>query len=84
MIGDADEPTVVADAVLKAASPARPKPRYSVGGRASRVAIASQILAWSHDGCRHSKRPAARRTDGITASHPGPGQVVNRKLDRPR
>ena len=48
------------------------------------VAIASQVIAWSHDGCRHSKGPLARRTDGITASHPGVGQVVNPKLDRPR
>ena len=84
MIEDAGEPTVVADAARKAAGPAHRKLRYSVGGRAEPVAIASQILAWSHDGCRHSKGPAARRTDGITASRPGLGQVVNPKLDRPR
>lgn len=35
LIEDADEPRVVADAVLKAAIAARPKLRYTAGGRAS-------------------------------------------------
>jgi NAD(P)-dependent dehydrogenase (short-subunit alcohol dehydrogenase family) len=37
MIEDADEPTVVADAVLKAVSAASPKLRYAAGARASRL-----------------------------------------------
>jgi short-subunit dehydrogenase len=37
MIEDADEPAVVADAVLKAAIAAHPKLRYAAGGRASRL-----------------------------------------------
>jgi hypothetical protein len=44
MIEDADEPTVVADAVLKAASPAHPKLRYSAGGRASRLPLLRRLL----------------------------------------
>ena len=41
---DADKPTVVADAVLKAASAAHPKRRYSVGGRASRLLLLRRFL----------------------------------------
>jgi hypothetical protein len=44
MIEDADEPTVVADAVLKAASPAHPKLRYSAGGCASRLPLLRRLL----------------------------------------
>jgi hypothetical protein len=44
MIEDADEPTVVADAGPKAASPAHPKLRYSVGGRASRLPLLRRFL----------------------------------------
>jgi hypothetical protein len=44
MIEDADEPTVVADAVLKAASPPHPKLRYSDGGRASRLPLLCSFL----------------------------------------
>jgi hypothetical protein len=44
MIEDADEPTVVADAVLKATSPAHPKLRYSAGGRASRLPLLRRLL----------------------------------------
>jgi hypothetical protein len=44
MIEDADEPTVVADAVLRAASPAHPKLRYSVGGRSSRLPLLRRRL----------------------------------------
>ena len=39
MIEDADEPAVVADAVLKAAIAAHPKLRYATGGRASRLQL---------------------------------------------
>jgi NAD(P)-dependent dehydrogenase (short-subunit alcohol dehydrogenase family) len=39
MIEDADEPAVVADAVLKAAIAAHPKLRYAAGGRASRLQL---------------------------------------------
>jgi hypothetical protein len=39
MIEDRDEPTVVADAVLKLPAPAHPKLRYSVGGRASQLPL---------------------------------------------
>ena len=61
MIEDADEPAVVADAVLKAASAAHPKLRYPAGGRAEPPAIASQICARWHGGRWHSKEPATRR-----------------------
>jgi hypothetical protein len=44
MIEDADKPTVVADAVLKAASPAHPKLGYSVGGRTSRLPLLRRFL----------------------------------------
>jgi hypothetical protein len=44
MIEDADEPTVVADAVLKAANLPHPKLRYSVGGRASRLPLLRRFL----------------------------------------
>jgi len=44
MIEDADEPTIVADAVLKAASPPHPKLRSSVGGRASRLPLLRRFL----------------------------------------
>jgi hypothetical protein len=37
MIADADDPAVVADAVLKAAIAAHPKLRYPAGGRANRL-----------------------------------------------
>lgn len=39
MIGDADEPEIVANAVLKAAIAAHPKLRYTAGGRASRLRL---------------------------------------------
>jgi hypothetical protein len=45
MIEDADEPTVVADAVLKAASPAHPKLRYSVGGCASGLPLLRRFFS---------------------------------------
>ena len=44
MIEDAEESTVVADAGLKAASPAHTKLRYSVGGRASRLPLLRRFL----------------------------------------
>jgi NAD(P)-dependent dehydrogenase (short-subunit alcohol dehydrogenase family) len=39
MIGDADEPEIVANTVLRAAIAAHPKLRYTVGGRASRLQL---------------------------------------------
>jgi hypothetical protein len=39
MIEDADEPAVVAHAVLKAAVASHPKLRYAAGGRASRLRL---------------------------------------------
>ena len=44
MVEDAHEPIVVADAVLKAASPAHPKLRYSVGGGARRLPLLGRFL----------------------------------------
>ena len=78
VIATADEPGVVADVVLKAASAARPKLRYTAGGRREPPAIASQICARWRGGRRDSKGPAARRADGVAASHAGLGQVVDR------
>ena len=62
----ADQPGVVADVVLKAASAARPKLRYTAGRLAQPPAIASQI-------CRSAgvvdagirKRPASRHADRV-------------------
>ena len=39
VMATADDPTVVADVVLKAASAARPKLRYTAGGLASRLRL---------------------------------------------
>jgi hypothetical protein len=39
VMGDADEPAVVAAVVLKAASAARPKLRYAAGGFANRLRL---------------------------------------------
>lgn len=39
LIEDADEPSVVAEAVLKAATAAHPRLRYAAGGRASRLRL---------------------------------------------
>jgi hypothetical protein len=44
MIEDRDEPTVVADAVLKLPAPAYPKLRYYVGGRPSRLPLLHRFL----------------------------------------
>ena len=59
VMATADQPGVVADAVLKAASAARPKLRYTAGGLAKPPAIASQICARWPGGRRDSKGPAA-------------------------
>ena len=77
----ADEPGVVADVVLKAASAAHPKLRYTAGGRASRLRLASQIRARWRDGRRDPKRPAARHADGVAACHAGLGEVSVRRCD---
>src|SRR2546428_11292120 len=45
MIEDADEPAVVANAVLKAAVASRPKLRYTAGGRASRLRLLRRFAA---------------------------------------
>ena len=55
----ADEPGVVADAVLKAAIAVRPKLRYTAGGLASRLRLLRRF-APRHRGRRNSKEPATR------------------------
>jgi NAD(P)-dependent dehydrogenase (short-subunit alcohol dehydrogenase family) len=69
----ADEPGVVADAVLKAANAVRPKVRYTAGGLASR-------LRWLRRFAPGSMLDAGIRKDLhldtlIAPSHPGPGGV---------
>ena len=66
VIAAADEPGVVADVVLQAATAARPKLRYTAGRAREPPAIASQICTRRHVGRRHSKRPAARRAAAVS------------------
>jgi len=75
VMATADEPGVVAD--VCAGSGHRRPPKTSLRGRRAREssAIASQICAGWIGGRRHSKGSTARRTDGVAASHPGPGKV---------
>ena len=60
VMATADEPGVVADVVLKAASAARPKRPIHRRWAREPPAIASQICARRHRGRRDSKGPAAR------------------------
>jgi short-subunit dehydrogenase len=61
LIETADQPSVVADTVLKAAVAARPKLRYPAGARASRLQLLRRFLpaALVDDGIRKNLRLAA-------------------------
>lgn len=67
LIADADEPGVVADVVLKAASAARPKIRYAAGGRASFLQL---LRTFAPAGMVDAGIRKNLRLDALTASPP--------------
>jgi hypothetical protein len=65
LIADADEPGVVADAVLKAAIAAHPKLRYAAGGRASGLRL---LRTFAPAGMVDAGVRKNLRLDALTAS----------------
>jgi NAD(P)-dependent dehydrogenase (short-subunit alcohol dehydrogenase family) len=65
MIEDADDPAVVADVVLKAATAAHPKLRYPSGGRASRLKL---LRRFAPDGMIDAGIRKNLRLDALTPS----------------
>ena len=78
VMAGADEPGVVAEAVLKAAIAARPKVRYTAGRTRESAAMASQVRARSRAGCRHSKGPTPRRGESVRPPR-SVGEVTERQ-----
>lgn len=75
----ADEPGVVADAVLKAAIAARPKVRYTAGGLASRLRWLRRFAPASllDAGIRKDLHLDTRTASPL--SHAGPGEAIERQ-----
>ena len=81
LIADADQPGVVADAVLKAATAAQPKLRYAAGASASRLRL---LRRFAPAGIVDAGIRKNLRLDALTESLPhrrGPGQVVDIAVD---
>lgn len=79
LIESADQPSVVADTVLKAAVAARPKLRYSAGGRASFLQLLRRFGPATLVGRRHPEEPATCRAASVAASDPGLREVVDQE-----
>ena len=71
-----DEPSVVADVVMKAANAERPKLRYSAGKLANRLRLLRRFAPAGLVDAGDSKEPAARRADGFAPGLRGPGQTM--------
>src|SRR5438552_7325534 len=76
-----DQPAVVADAVLKAATATHPKVRYAAGAAASRLRL---LRRFAPAGIVDAGIRKTLRVDALTESLPhryGPGQVVDIAVD---
>jgi NAD(P)-dependent dehydrogenase (short-subunit alcohol dehydrogenase family) len=81
MVAAGDQPDVVADAVLKAATAAQPKLRYAAGASASRLQL---LRRFTPAGIVDAGIRKNLRLDALTESLPhrrGPGQVVDIAVD---
>jgi len=81
MLAAGDQPAVVADAVLKAATATHPKVRYAAGAAASRLRL---LRRFAPAGIVDAGIRKTLRVDALTESLPhryGPGQVVDVAVD---
>jgi len=81
MLAAGDQPAVVADAVLKAATATHPKVRYAAGAAASRLRL---LRRFAPAGMVDTGIRKTLRLDALTESLPrrrGPGQVVGIAVD---
>ena len=81
MLAAGDQPAVVADAVLKAATATHPRVRYAAGAAASRLRL---LRRFAPAGMVDTGIRKTLRLDALTESLPrrrGPGQVVGIAVD---